>query len=329
MHIKDRDAVHEADLTVGFDRRDEVVEYVGSHPELASVRWRRRVLIVAIMCTYPVVFMRGILRPNSPYHLRSRYADPSLLTDFDGGVRLAQIIEAMPWPWSPSPLSAVPTGESVLRWQTLSQGLQFGAIYLVTRVAPPVFAMNILVFGGWVLTGVAVYGLARRLGALRSAAVAAGVVAQLLPSLPTMASNYTSYVYICVPVYVVSRTVDLARMPSRRNFAWLVGALSIALFFDAYWFFFSLVIVLIVFLCNRRHLMTWFHGESRGLRSVVLFLMAVPVALIATVVALDRLVAGDSSSRPLGIAHPMLIDAGLRAPWHWFRSASEGVGIVI
>lgn len=335
MRLTDRDDVDAPVLIEAFDRPGPG-ELAGSGESdrsgdsLASRQRRRRAaLVVSVMCVYPLVFMRGILRPNSPYHLRSPYADPALLTDFDGGVRLSQIIEAMRWPWSLSPLSAWPTGEGILRWQTLSQGIQFGALYLLTRVVQPVFAMNLLVFVGWVLTGVATYGLARRLGAARSTALAAGLVAQMLPSIPSMAANYTSYVYICVPVYVLSRTLDMATAPSRRNFAWLVGALSISLFFDPYWFFFGLVIVLVGFLCNRRVLMEWYKGSARALRLVVVTLAGAPLALVASVVVLDRLVAGESSSRPLGIAHPMLIDAGLRAPWHWFRSSTEGVGLVI
>lgn len=291
--------------------------------------WRRRALIVSVMAAYPVAFMRGVLRPDSPYHLRNKYADPLLLTDFDGGVRLTQIIDAMRWPWSASPLSAWPTGESIGRWQTLSQGIQFGFLYLVTRVAPPVFAINLLVFVGWLVTGLAVYGLARRLGATRITAMAAGVLAQMLPSIPTMAANYTSYVFIGVPVYVVCRSLDMARLPSRRNFAWLLMSLAITLFFDPYWFFFSLFVVLVVALCNRGALLEWYRGSPRLIRLAVFGFVAAPVVLVGGVFVLDRMVAGDSSSRPLGIAHPGLIDAGLRSPWHWLRSSWEGVGVVV
>ena len=75
--------------------------------------------------------------------------------------------------------------------------------------------------------------------------------------------------------------------------------------------------------------MAWYSSMSVGLKSAVVVAVAAPLALIAGVVVLDRLVAGASSSRPLGIAQAPLIDAGLRSPADWFRSTSEGLGLVV
>lgn len=281
------------------------------------------------MSLYPALFMRGILWPTSPYHLRSPWAEPDLLTDFDGAVRLAQIIDAMRWPWSESVLSAAPTGESLLRWQNLSQGIQLGAIYLGTRLAPPTFTVNVIVFVGWVLTGVAAYALARRLGATPITALAAGLTVEMLPSLPTMASNYTSYVYIGVPILVIARTLDMSRAPSQRNLLMLLVSCGVALFFDPYWFFFSLVAVLVGAVANARTLWPWFLSTQRWWRVAVTITACLPVALIVAVVFLDRVVSSSSTSRSLGLADADLIHAGLRSPWHWFRSSDEGVGLVV
>jgi hypothetical protein len=294
----------------------------------ASARWRARWAAAALV-VYPSYVLGSVLRPSTNYHLRNPYADPLLLTDYDGGVRLAFIIKSMRWPWSTSPLVSAPDGESVLRWQNAAQGVQMAAIYVLTRVFEPVFTLNLIVFVGWVLTGVAVYGLARRLGFSRVAAVAAGLAAQMLPSMPTMASNYTSYVYVAVPVYAVSRAIDVARAPSHRNGLMLVFALTIALFFDPYWFFFSLGSAVVVLVVNLREVTTWLRTCPRWFRWLVGAASAAPIGLIALVLLLDEISGSSTVSRPLGVAHPGLVRAGLRAPMHWFRSNFEGLGPVI
>jgi hypothetical protein len=285
--------------------------------------------VVVAMTLYPVLFMGGTLRPSSPYHLRNAFADPNLLTDFDGGVRLAQIIQHMDWPWSLSQLSAAPTGESILRWQTATQGIQFGALFVFTRIFPPAFSMNLIVLIGWVLTGLAAYGLARRLGAGVAAALCAGLVAQMLPSMPTMAANYTSYVYIAVPIWVVSRTLDLTTNPTNRNLLWLFAALGVTVFFDPYWFFFSLVIVAVGVLIRWRAMCSWYVGNSMWAKVGVAVAVISPILLIALVVLIDRLAGDEAMSRPLGVAATGLVAAGLRSPLDWFRSSFEGLGVLV
>lgn len=295
----------------------------------AASSWRIRSVLGFMLTLYPLYVLGSVLRPRTNYHLRNPYADPQLLTDYNGGVRLAFVIKEMRWPWSSSPLVSAPDGESLLRWQNAAQGIQMTAIYVLTRVFEPVFTLNLIVFVGWVLTGAAVYGLARRLGLGRVAAVAAGLAAQMLPSMPTMASNYTSYVYVAVPVYVISRALDMARAPSARNGALLIASLTVALFFDPYWFFFAVACAVVVLAVNRREPAAWLQTLPRWFRWIIGAACAAPLGLIALVLILDEITGSSTVSRPLGVAHSGLVRAGLRAPGDWLRSSFEGLGLIM
>ena len=79
----------------------------------------------ALIGIYPVVVMARVMAFDSRRHLRAVGSEPDLLTDFDGAVRLTQLLREMPWPWSTSHLVGHPTGEGLLRWQFLAQGVQW------------------------------------------------------------------------------------------------------------------------------------------------------------------------------------------------------------
>ena len=285
--------------------------------------------MAALLCLFPVVVMAPVLSLGTRSHLRSRFADPQLVTDFDGGIRLAYLLRSVTWPWSRSPLSGFPDGESLVRVQAVSQGIQLVAIHLLTRVFQPVLSMNLVVLVGWIATGAAVYGLARRLDLGRWWAVAAGVLAQMLPALPTMAANFTSYVYIGVPVYVISRSLDMVSAPSRRNLVWMCAVLGTTLFFDPYWFFFSLAACIVTLVVNVRKVLAWLRSEPQWMQLIALLLCLVPVLMVTAMLSIGGSPSPGATSRSVSIETARFVDAGLRAPADWFRSGTEGLGVVL
>ena len=166
---------------------------------------------------------------------------------------------------------------------------------LLTRVFPPVVSLNLFVLVGWITTGVAVYALARRLGLGQPSSLVAALAVEMLPSMPTMAANYTSYVFIGIPVYVVCRAIDAATAPSRRNLLWLVGSLGVTAAFDAYWFYFSVGSTAVVLLVNGRTLLVWLRDGPRWGRLLAVLVGMVLVVLPLALLAMLGFASGSSS----------------------------------
>lgn len=289
----------------------------------------RRVVLGLALCAYPALVMARVLSPQGHSHLRDPTAPKNLLTDLDGAVWVTRILDHLPVPWAMSKMIGYPDGESLVRWQFFAQAMQWAALFLLTRVFPPVLSLNLFVLIGWIASGVAAYALARRLSLSCWASVGAAVLVQMLPAMPKMASNYTSYVFICVPIYVVCRAIDLGTDPCRRNVVWLVGALGFTALFDAYWFYFSIAATALVLLCNARTLVAWLRLGPRWARLLAVLTLTIAIAFPVWLVASFGLASGSNASRPVSVENRAFVDAGLRMPWHWLRSSVEGVGVVI
>jgi hypothetical protein len=229
----------------------------------------RRLSIGVTLLWFPLLYMWPVLAPGSTSHLRSPRADPNQLTDLDGAIWFARALRNMPFPWSESVMTAAPTGESIWRWQTMTQALQVVSLWGFTRVLEPAHAVNVFVLLGWIVTGIAGYLLARSVGAGVFIALGAGVLCQMLPSIPTMASNFTSYVYVGVPLLVLTAAITVMTDPSWMRIAILATSLAFTAFFDPYWLFFSLAIVAMAAAVNARTLVSWFAAQPRTLRLVL------------------------------------------------------------
>jgi hypothetical protein len=287
-------------------------------------------LVVLLWCmVVPVFFMFPVLRPFGRTHLRSAFQPAGLVTDLDGAIRLANILRHMQWPWSPTKLVSFPLGESIWRWQTITQLVQVLFLWLATRVFEPTFSVNLLVLTGWFLTGVAVYLLARELGAPRIAAATAAAMTQALPAMSTMASNYTSYVFLCVPIGVIIMSLRMGREPCRRNLFGLLASLALTSVFDPYWFLFSLCSVLIIMFWFRERIRNWYRIAPLAERVVATSALTVPALAVLAVWIMERGAANGAMSRQLAVAPVGLVQAGLHEPIDWFNARAEGPGVVI
>ena len=306
-----------------------MVGSVDSATVLTDDRRRRTLAVSVCLIAYPLAVMWRVLAWNGHRRLQDLSDDPDALTDLDGAFRIAQLLRDMRWPWSTSMGSGLPDGEGLIRWQAISQGIQFGTIYVFTRVAPPVFSVNLLITIGWFTTGVAVYLLGRRLSLSPLLAVVAAVAAQMLPILPRMGANFTTYVFIGVPIYVVCRAIDAATEPGARNLVWLAAALGFTFFFDPYWFLFSSAAVAVVFLVQARTIWMWLREGPRWGRLLAAAVVLLPLLLMVVLLTATGSGSGSGSSRPVSVATSDFVDASLRTPLTWFHSTTDGVGLLI
>ena len=127
----------------------------------------------------------------------------------------------------------------------------------------------------------------------------AAAMAQILPAMPKMAANYTSYVFVCVPLFVILSSLRLGREPNRRRLLTMATWLLIAALFDPYWFFFSLCAVLIVLCCFRANIRRWYVANARAFDKLTLAtLVGGPFVLILAVLVVDRFSAGTTFITP-------------------------------
>jgi hypothetical protein len=187
-----------------------------------------------------------IVSPNSHLANPGPLPTASTVTDLDGAARLVYLLSDMRTPWSETHLISSPSGASIWRVQSLTQGVQIVSMWLLSQVFQPMFAVNLFVLMGWILTGVVVFLLARELGLSTIAAVIASLLVQTLPSMKFMAANFTSYVYVAVPLACVLMLLRLRERRTARSLFLFLGSLSTCAFFDPYWAFFVLLIAVLV-----------------------------------------------------------------------------------
>jgi hypothetical protein len=247
--------------------------------------------------TYPTVFMAPLFtsRPNS--HIGRG------LTDIDGAIHFATVLEHMKYPWSINQYTDFIDGASFWRLQNLSQLLPIGYLWTATRFISPPLAISLFILIGWVIAGFVVFLICRKLDFNSNAALLIAVMVQMLPILRTNAANYTNYVWIGVPLCSIYLLIGVLEKPTGMN--WLKVALStIAIaFFDFYWFYFVLVACALCIFMLRKDI--WTRLQSAG----TFFKLSVTVAVISSGWAITRVfmaITGSQGemkqSRPIAIA---------------------------
>lgn len=250
----------------------------------------------------PLFMMWHVLIVDRQVHLANpgRPASSSVVTDLDGAARLAYILSGMPTPWSRSPYISSPSGAGIWRIETITQSIQVTALWLLTRAADPMFAANLLVFAGWVATGLVVFLIVRELKGGRATGAAASLIVQTLPSTRFMAANFTSYVWLAIPLFVMFSLLRFDRQRSAKSFLLVCLSLVISALFDPYWAFFSLL-TLVVFAatCTLRSTV------RRTSRRVLLghaALFALGIGGFVFAYMLPQVIASSSNSREIQVA---------------------------
>lgn len=228
--------------TATADSRDSQFRLTRFH---RVARWTG---LLSSLCVVPITLMWQVLIVSPNSHLANPGPLPtaSTVTDLDGAARLVYLLSDMPTPWSETHLISSPSGASIWRIQSLTQSVQIVSMWLLSQVFQPMFVVNLFVLMGWILTGVVVFLLARELGLSTTAAVIASLLVQTMPSMKFMAANFTSYVYVAVPLGCVLMFLRLRERRTARSLFLFLVTLSACVFFDPYWAFFVLLIAVLL-----------------------------------------------------------------------------------
>ncbi len=274
----------------------------------------------------PLVTMWQVLILDRKVHLANPGQTPtsSYVTDLDGAARLAYLVSGMTFPWSPSPHISAPTGASIWRFETVTQSLQVILLWLFSRIADPMMSANMLVFLGWTLTGLATYVLARDLGARKVTGLATALIVQLLPSMRFMAANFTSYVYVALPLTVIIYTRRYCLEPGHKKLFSLGIVLLGTALFDPYWFYFSILAVGVTAISQM--LVDYTNHRPRGFNRHLMFLALATVIVFATARLIAGFVGQRGNSRQIVVSTLAETRNGTNSFENWLSSEYVGVG---
>ena len=285
--------------------------------------------MVATISVIPLYMMWNVLFVNPTSHLSNPGVLPgaSTVTDLDGAARLVYLLSDMGTPWSNTQLISSPTGSSIWRLESLTQMIQVLFLWLASQFAQPMFAVNLFVLFGWILTGLATYFLARHFGCNRPMALVSVVLVQLAPSMRFMAANFTSYVFVAVPLLTIYAAIKFFQELHWSKFSVLLLSLVFTGIFDPYWFFYSLLncTVIGVYYIARELV----HEKSK--RSIGFLGAGVGLCTVFFIVArvLSTQVAESALDRPIAIASKSDVENSVMNLVHWTSSHYTGIGYLL
>lgn len=176
--------------------------------------------------------------------MRTNSLDPGLY------MWVAQSLERMPLPWSINHMVNVPNGAPFWSLSFVVNGVLWLSLWIETRFIPPMLAFNILIWSGWVLSGLAAFALAKYLGSSILGAISAGLFVESLPWMREKVLTHFEYTFFCMPLFIVLLTLRWVDFPSRKRLAQLVSFQIFLFFFSLYWFYMCAVVVAVILLVN-------------------------------------------------------------------------------
>jgi hypothetical protein len=248
---------------------------------------------VLILLLYPTIFLGQSLLPGSNELLAS-----SRNSDILGTVRQSQILSAMDWPWSANLMDNAPKGIPYWSLSAFVQGFNWVAIWLLNLVLPPIQAVTWWVWIGWVLSGLSVYWLAKKIGANEFGAVSAAIFFEMLPWVREKASTHIAYVFVCIPIIVILLLFRYDEKSTKFRLSSLLLFVVTIGFFDLYWFYFSCTVIVLYVILRLKKIKRVFL-ESQHAYKVLVLGVSVTLFTIGAIVFLtlkNRLVATGSSS---------------------------------
>jgi hypothetical protein len=258
-----------------------------------------------LLIVYPTWFMWPCLLPGTNSMLQyASYLDTS------GTVSFAQSLSRMATPWSWNYFNNAPIGESFWNPTKAVQGIHWLVFWIETRVMSPVLAVNVFIWLGWVLSGIAGYKLARYLKMSMFSAVFVGLLIEILPWVREKALTHVSYVFLCLPLFCVVLALKCFDAPSRRNALNLLGFVMFLSVFDLYWFYMCICLIISISIMHYKSIfVSWSRLNPKAK------LATLPITLIGcllikgiyTVLARATM-SSVTSNRPLSIASNIFID---------------------
>jgi hypothetical protein len=279
-----------------------------------------------IICVVPIVYMWDVLVVNQNAHLANPGAVPkvSTITDLDGAARMAFLLSDMSTPWANSTHISSPIGAGIWNFQSFSQSIQIVYLWIMSHLVNPMLAGNSLVLLGWVLTGTSVYLVARHIRCNKFIALACAIAVQMTPSIRFMAANFTSYVFIAIPIFNILFAIQYFEKQHWRKLGCLLVSLGITALFDPYWFLFSLfgvACVALIFSLRQVKL-------DNRLRTI-----GKPLFVVATYVVISWLARssisflnGRGNAREIGVSSTIDVQNSVLRLSNWASSDYMGIG---
>ena len=187
---------------------------------------------VLLFLFLPITYMAPVLSLGT----RSRIGSGS--SDMNGTILLAQQLKNMRFPWSQSTWLGFPEESSFWIFTRFSQTIHWIIFYVLTRFFSAFEAVNLSILIGWTLTGLLAYLVAREIGVSKLFSIGVGLATQSLPWIREKIEEHISYVYICVPLFVILCLLKFAKTSSLKNAFVLLTSITVSFIFDLYWFYF-------------------------------------------------------------------------------------------
>lgn len=189
-----------------------------------------RLLVTIGTIAYPLVFFFPVLRPNSWLRLGD---SPS---DLDHAIFEVVGLKAMDYPWSQNVGLGFPVGENFWKIPShVTQGIQWLAMWLISRFVDPALTVNVWMFIGFVTTGLIAYFVCRELEVSRTLSITASILIQALPWMSVKSMHHTSFVFLSVPLLMILGILKL-RVDRFIGLGLLISYQLCLAFFDPYWF---------------------------------------------------------------------------------------------
>jgi len=205
----------------------------------------KNLFLMFVVVVYPVIFMHREIATGT-----SSLLQYSSRLDSSGTVRQAQILNRMGTLWSPNFLDNAPSGVSFWNTSSISQSVQWVALWTLTRVFSPILSVNLWILMGWILSGLAAYFLAKKIGASYLGSISAALFCESLPWMREKAMTHMSYVFLCIPLFALILMMKVSENPTLKGVSYLVIFIIGTLFFDLYWFYFTVIILVVYLISN-------------------------------------------------------------------------------
>jgi hypothetical protein len=259
---------------------------------------------LGIFSVYPVLFMFPALFSSDTIMAKKTFSDVGHY------VWVAQQLEKMNFPWSHNFMINAPDGVAFWNPAAFVNGAYWMVLWFLTRFVTPIVAINVTLVAGWILSGVSAYIFARRLSATYAGAIIAGLSLQMLPWFREKILAHPLYVFWFVPIFVLMFSIDFIRNVTFRNLVILASALIGTFFVDLYWFWYSIDLVVVVFIVNFFHIIRqvrrWLHWQQA---IAVLGAISFPSSVFFAYRFLQRQTRSDTTwERPLEIASAEFVD---------------------
>lgn len=163
-------------------------------------------------------------------------------TDLSGPIQFQQIYAKLSSPFTPSEFVNFPSGQSVTRWQELTQVIPRTYLWVASKVLEPNVGLAVFLIIGMFATGVCIVLLGQLLGTKLSLSVGTAIWVQFSPAMVLRTINHQNYVHwwvVILPCYLVLRRHQ-NRTESKGTDAWIAGVVLFCILFDPYYSWFVL-----------------------------------------------------------------------------------------